>query len=227
MDDLISDMETDSDATAEKKDLKRYSPEPTPYQDPDRIESQPFDIGSITDITSDRCRDKQIIRLAFCPSNIDLLTLLQACPRLQTVQIPPSCTISLAAQRFLETQGIELIKGDLGHGKDIKNIINDISQLTENLRGGRSDPDPEPESRSHVHVKIPGRKSFRFYDIGEAETIGTLTEKISKRLGVDMQNWGFYMMGTKRNFLADSTRVRDLKLNHDRNLHFLPRMVVR
>ena len=65
---------------------------------------------------------------------------------------------------------------------------------------------------------------FCFRDIGEAETIGTLTEKIADKLGVDKQNWGFYAAGP-REFLPDSKKVREI--NHDKHLHFLPRTVIR
>ena len=34
--------------------------------------------------------DKKIVHLAFRASNVDFLNLMQRCPRLQAVQIPPS-----------------------------------------------------------------------------------------------------------------------------------------
>jgi maleate cis-trans isomerase len=67
-------------------------------------------------------RNEQVVHLAFRASNMDVMGLVQSCPRLRAVQIPPSYheTMSKAAQQFLEIQGIELLKGDVwGHRKDI------------------------------------------------------------------------------------------------------------
>ena len=84
-------------------------------------------------------------------------------------------------------------------------------------------------SSSHVHIKIPGRKHFCFADISDAETIGTLTEKIAESLGVDKRNWGFYVAEPKtgREFLPNSAKLRDMGINHEKNLHFLPRTFIR
>jgi len=83
------------------------------------------------------------------------------------------------------------------------------------------------KSPTCVHIAIPGRNSFCFGDVSEAETIGTLTEKIADSLGVDKRNWGFYVAGpkTQREFLPDSAKVQEI--NHSNNLHFLPRTVIR
>ncbi len=71
---------------------------------------------------SDLNRNEQVVHLAFRASNMDVMSLVQSCPRLRAVQIPPSYheTMSKAAQQFLEIQGVELLKGDVwGHRKDI------------------------------------------------------------------------------------------------------------
>ena len=62
------------------------------------------------------------VHLAFRPSNVDFLDLIRECPRLRTVQVPPSYhkTLSRAITLFLEMQGITLLEGDVwGHRKDI------------------------------------------------------------------------------------------------------------
>ncbi len=84
-------------------------------------------------------------------------------------------------------------------------------------------------SPNHIHIKIPGRKSVCFADISDAETIGTLTEKVAENLGVDKQNWGFYAMEPEKQleFLPNSAKLRNIRIDHDRNLHFLPRTFVR
>lgn len=67
-------------------------------------------------------RNEQVVHLAFRASNMDVMGLVQSCPRLRAVQIPPSYheTMSRAAQQFLEIQGVQLLKGDVwGHRKDI------------------------------------------------------------------------------------------------------------
>jgi hypothetical protein len=71
---------------------------------------------------NDLNRNEQVVHLAFRASNMDVMGLVQSCPRLRAVQIPPSYheTMSRAAQQFLEIQGVQLLKGDVwGHRKDI------------------------------------------------------------------------------------------------------------
>ena len=78
-------------------------------------------VSSKREIT-DLNRNEQIVHLAFRASNMDVMNLVQSCPRLRAVQIPPSYheTMSRAAQQFLEIQGVELLRGDVwGHRKDI------------------------------------------------------------------------------------------------------------
>ncbi len=78
-------------------------------------------VSSKKEIT-DLNRNEQIVHLAFRASNMDVMGLVQSCPRLRAVQIPPSYheTMSRAAQQFLEIQGVELLRGDVwGHRKDI------------------------------------------------------------------------------------------------------------
>jgi hypothetical protein len=78
-------------------------------------------VSSKKEIT-DLNRNEQIVHLAFRASNMDVMGLVQSCPRLRAVQIPPSYheTMSRAAQQFLEIQGVQLLRGDVwGHRKDI------------------------------------------------------------------------------------------------------------
>lgn len=84
-------------------------------------------------------------------------------------------------------------------------------------------------SPSHIHIKIPGRKPLCLGDVSEAETIGTLTEKMAESLGVDKRNWGFYMAGPKmsREFLPNSAKVREIMTDRAKNLHFLPRTAIK
>jgi hypothetical protein len=78
-------------------------------------------VSSKKEIT-DLNRNEQLVHLAFRASNMDVMNLVQSCPRLRAVQIPPSYheTMSKAAQQFLEIQGVQLLRGDVwGHRKDI------------------------------------------------------------------------------------------------------------
>ena len=65
---------------------------------------------------------EKMVHMAFRASNVDFLNLMQRCPRLRTIQVPPSYqkTMSSAIKVFLEMQGIELLGGDVwGHRKDL------------------------------------------------------------------------------------------------------------
>jgi hypothetical protein len=66
--------------------------------------------------------NEKMIHLAFRASNVDYLNLMQRCPRMRMIQVPPSYhkTMSNAIQVFMEMQGIEMIEGDVwGHRKDL------------------------------------------------------------------------------------------------------------
>jgi hypothetical protein len=66
--------------------------------------------------------NEEIIHFAFRPSNKDIFTLVQTCPKLKAIHVPNSYnkTISKSTLMFLEMQSIELLEGDVwGHRKDI------------------------------------------------------------------------------------------------------------
>ena len=66
--------------------------------------------------------NEKMIHMAFRASNVDFLNLMQRCPRLRVIQVPPSYmrTMSDAIQTFMDMQGIELLQGDVwGHRKDL------------------------------------------------------------------------------------------------------------
>ena len=87
---------------------------------------------------SDLGRNEQIVHLAFRASNMDVMGLVQSCPRLRAVQIPPSYheTMSKAAQQFLEIQGVQLLKGDVwGHRKDIDEYYTVSDKVIKRISG--------------------------------------------------------------------------------------------
>ena len=66
--------------------------------------------------------NEKMIHLAFRASNVDYLNLMQRCPRLRLIQVPPSYkkTMSDAMNVFMDMQGVELLQGDVwGHRKDL------------------------------------------------------------------------------------------------------------
>ncbi|NMB86135.1 MAG: hypothetical protein A4E44_00970 [Methanosaeta sp. PtaB.Bin018] len=91
-------------------------------------------ISSKTDIPKLNQNEK-MIHLAFRASNVDFINLIQKCPRLRMIQLPPSYrrTISNSTLAFLNMQDIELIEGDVwGHRKDLDEyFIVDDSILAE------------------------------------------------------------------------------------------------
>src|SRR5512136_965427 len=76
--------------------------------------------------------NEKMIHLAFRASNVDFLNLMQRCPRLRMIQVPPSYrkTMSNAIQVFLDMQGIDLLEGDVwGHRKDLDEYFT-VSDIT-------------------------------------------------------------------------------------------------
>jgi hypothetical protein len=81
--------------------------------------------------------NEKMVHMAFRASNIDFLNLMQRCPRLRTIQVPPSYqkTMSNAIQVFLGMQGIELLEGDVwGHRKDLDEYFNVDDATIEEIR---------------------------------------------------------------------------------------------
>jgi len=81
--------------------------------------------------------NEKMVHLAFRASNVDFLNLMQRCPRLRIIQVPPSYhkTISNAIQVFLDMQGIELLEGDVwGHRKDLDEYFTVEDTTLEEIR---------------------------------------------------------------------------------------------
>ena len=81
--------------------------------------------------------NERIVHLAFRPSNKDILTLVEACPKVEVIQLPTSYkrTVSKSIELFLEIQRIQLIEGDVwGHRKDINEYYNVPSSVIEQIR---------------------------------------------------------------------------------------------
>ena len=81
--------------------------------------------------------NEKTVHLAFRASNVDFLNLIQRCPRLRMIQVPPSYhkTMSNAIQVFLDMQGIEMLEGDVwGHRKDLDEYFTVDDATMEEIR---------------------------------------------------------------------------------------------
>ncbi|AKB25427.1 hypothetical protein MSMTP_1958 [Methanosarcina sp. MTP4] len=83
--------------------------------------------------------NEKVVHLAFRPSNMDVFALVEACPKVEVIQLPESYrqTVSKAIEMYLEIQRIQLMEGDVwGHRKDIYeyyiipiSVIKDLKKL--------------------------------------------------------------------------------------------------
>ena len=81
--------------------------------------------------------NEKFVHMAFRASNVDFLNLMQRCPRLRMIQVPPSYhkTMSNAIKVFLDMQGIELLQGDVwGHRKDLDEYFTVEDATIEEIR---------------------------------------------------------------------------------------------
>jgi len=81
--------------------------------------------------------NEKLVHLAFRASNVDFLNLMQRCPRLRMIQVPPSYrkTMSNAILVFLDMQGIELLEGDVwGHRKDLDEYFTVDDAILQEIR---------------------------------------------------------------------------------------------
>ncbi|MFZ2498382.1 MAG: DUF1699 family protein [Methanosarcina sp.] len=79
----------------------------------------------------------RIVHLAFRPSNKDIFGLVEACPKVEVIQLPKSYmgTVSQSIEIFLEMKKIQLLKGDVwGHRKDINEYYTIPSSVTEKIK---------------------------------------------------------------------------------------------
>jgi hypothetical protein len=65
---------------------------------------------------------EEILHITFRPSHEDIYDIIDACPKITAIQIPPSYkkTIGKAVKRLLLMKRIELLQGDIwGHRSDL------------------------------------------------------------------------------------------------------------
>ena len=81
--------------------------------------------------------NERVVHLAFRPSNKDIFGLVETCPKIEVIQLPPSYrrTVSKSIEMFLEMQRIQLVEGDVwGHRKDLNEYYNIPSSATEKIK---------------------------------------------------------------------------------------------
>jgi hypothetical protein len=130
-----------------------------------RVISSRDEIGSLMP-------NEKIVHMAFRASNVDFLNLMQRCPRLRAVQIPPSYqkTMSNAIRGFLKMQGIELLEGDVwGHRKDINEYFTVPDEAVDAIKSmNESGTNPEEIERQVQRTGKLGSDLVRY--IAKAKT---------------------------------------------------------
>ena len=89
--------------------------------------------------------NEKVVHFAFRPSNKDIFMLVEACPKLEIIQIPISYkkTISRAIEMFLEMQKIQLLEGDVwGHRKDINEYYSIPPYIIKEIRNLKAEGIP-------------------------------------------------------------------------------------
>ncbi|MCQ1535865.1 DUF1699 family protein [Methanosarcina sp. KYL-1] len=81
--------------------------------------------------------NERVVHLAFRPSNKDIFTLVETCPKIEVIQVPKSYrrTVSKSIEMFLEMQRIKFMEGDVwGHRKDLSEYYNVPDSVIEGIR---------------------------------------------------------------------------------------------
>ena len=80
---------------------------------------------------------ERIVHMAFRPSSKDIFELVEACPKIEVIQLPKSymATVSKSIEMFLEMQHIQLVEGEVGgHKKAISEYYSIPSSVIEKIR---------------------------------------------------------------------------------------------
>jgi hypothetical protein len=97
--------------------------------------------------------NERIVHLAFRPSNKDIFSLVETCPKIEVIQLPKSYrrTVSKSIEMFLEMQRIQLIEGDVwGHRKDINEYYSIPTSVIEKIKQMKT----EGKSSKDIETKI-------------------------------------------------------------------------
>jgi len=81
--------------------------------------------------------NERLVHLAFRPSNKDIFSLVENCPKIEVIQLPKSymATVSKSIDMFLQMQRIQLLEGEVwGHRKDINDYYSIPNTVIENIK---------------------------------------------------------------------------------------------
>ncbi|TGC10560.1 DUF1699 family protein [Methanolobus halotolerans] len=113
---------------------------------------------------------EKVIHLAFRPSNRDIFSLVQTCPKVEVIQIPSSYrrTVSKSIEMFLEMQGIKLIEGDVwGHRKDINEYYSVSPALLDKIKELKSEGMSDEEIVNKLEREGKLNRDMLFYILGK------------------------------------------------------------
>lgn len=91
--------------------------------------------------------NEKIVHVAFRPSNKDIFRIVEACPKVEAIQLPVSYKRSLSQtiQLFLKMQKVAVLEGDVcGHRKDIseyRSVPPSVFEDIETMKQKRVDQD--------------------------------------------------------------------------------------
>ena len=105
--------------------------------------------------------NEKMIHMAFRASNLDITNLMQKCPRLKMIQVPPSYhkTMSNAIQVFLDLQGIDMLEGSVwGHRKDLDEYFtvddSTLAEISALASGGASAVDVADQIHKKARISL-------------------------------------------------------------------------
>jgi hypothetical protein len=117
--------------------------------------------------------DERVVHMAFRPSNKDIFELVEACPKVEVIQLPQSYKrkISKSVEIFLEMRKIQFIEGDIwSHRKDMIGYYSVPSSMLEKIRNKRI------ESKA---IETIGKKVLMDSNLNPEITAYTVTKGVS------------------------------------------------
>ena len=102
-------------------------------------------------------QSEEMIHLAFRPSNTDIFSMVEKCPKLKAIHMPTSYkkTLSKSSLMFLEMQGVKILEGDVwGHREAIEEYSEISQHVYDRIRQykgqGMSDEDIVKQMRTET-----------------------------------------------------------------------------
>jgi hypothetical protein len=78
--------------------------------------------------------DENVVHITFRPSNKDIFELVEACPKIEVIQLPQSYkrTVSRSIEMFLRLKGIQILEG--GNRRDMDEYFSILYSIIEKIR---------------------------------------------------------------------------------------------